>query len=171
MSELRRAVQADAEAIAGVDVRAWWHAYRSFLDEQRLAERSTEARTESWSRQLPRVEEETWVLEVGGRVAGFASLAPSRDADADDGTGELRALYVDPPAQGAGVGTRLLGHVQLRLGELGYEAATLWTFEANGLARVFYEQHGWVLASAAVGNKACEEWAPAVRYGRELGVR
>jgi len=169
VSELRRAVQADAEAIAGVDVRAWWHAYRPFLDEQRLAERSTEARTESWSLRLPGVEEETWVLEVGGRVAGFASLAPSRDADAEAATGELLALYVDPPAQGAGVGTRLLGQAQLRLGELGYDAATLWTFEANGLARVFYEHHGWVPAPAAVGNEACEVWAPAVRYRRELG--
>ncbi len=168
MSELRRAVQDDAGAIAGVDVRAWWHAYRSFLDEQRLAERSAEARTESWSRRLARADEETWVIEAGERVAGFASLAPSRDADAEGGTGELLALYVDPPAQGAGVGTRLLAQAQLRLGELGYDSATLWTFEANEPARVFYEQHGWVPAPAALGDAACEEWAPAVRYRHDL---
>ena len=48
MSGLRRALEADAAAIAGVDVRAWHHAYSPFLDEQRLAERTTAVRTGRW---------------------------------------------------------------------------------------------------------------------------
>lgn len=170
MSAVRRAVSADAGEIAGVDVRAWWHSYQEFLDEQRLLERTVEQRTGAWQEHLGAgAQRETWALEVAGRIAGYVSLGGSRDADAEPETGELFALYVDPPAQGAGAGTVLLDHAEARLCELGRSAATLWTFEANGLARAFYERRGWLVDPSGAGNEGCESWAPAVRYRRELG--
>lgn len=170
MSAVRRAAPADAAQIAAVDVRAWWHAYRGFLDEQRLAERTVEQRSSAWQEHLSAVaSRETWVLEVAGRIAGFVSLGASRDADAAPQTGTIAALYVDPPAQGAGAGTVLLAHAHERLLALGHPVATLWTFEANGLARAFYERHGWQLDPSAAGDEDCEWWGPAVRYRRSLG--
>jgi GNAT superfamily N-acetyltransferase len=167
-------VAQDAAQIAGVDVRAWWHAYRPFLDEQRLAERDVEQRTAVWAGNLAEgALGETWVLEVAGRIAGFVSAGRARDDDDAPGAaarGEIYALYVDPPAQGAGAGTTLLAHAEERLRALGHERAMLWTFTDNGLARRFYERHGWVLEDAGARNESCEAWAPAVRYGRVLGA-
>lgn len=170
MSAVRRAVHADAGEIAGVDVRAWWHGYRDFLDEQRLLERTVDQRLTAWQEHLGAASEtETWVLVVAGRIAGYVSVGPSHDPDAAPRCGEIAALYVDPPAQGAGVGTTLLGHAQARLRELEHGTATLWTFEANGLARAFYERHDWRLDPSGSGNEGCEWWGPAVRYARALG--
>ena len=63
----------------------------------------------------------------GGRVVGFASLRGAK----------LTTLYVDPVAQGAGVGTRLLAEAE------GAGARQLEIFEANGHGRHFYEARGW----------------------------
>ena len=122
MTSLRRANGADAAAIAGVDVRAWHHAYSDFLDEQRLAERTIAVREARWRETLEGEEKETWVLEVAGRIVGYVSV---REAEGEQGTGEIVAIYVDPPAQGAGVGTRLLAAGQERLAALGFGRAML----------------------------------------------
>jgi ribosomal protein S18 acetylase RimI-like enzyme len=162
---LRRANGADAAALAGVDVRAWNHAYSDFLDERRLAERTTAVREARWLETLDGDEKETWVLEVAGRIAGYVSLRP---AEGEKATGEIVALYVDPPAQGAGAGSRILAAAQEHLAEQGFTRAMLWVFEENGLARRFYESRGWRLAPGAAVNEACESWAPAVRYERDV---
>lgn len=168
MKALRRAGAADAAAIAGVEVRAWWHAYSPFLDQQRLSERTVEERTEHWREQLAQSAGETWVLEVDGRISGYVTVATrARDGDRP-GSGRLLALYVDPPAQGAGAGTRLLEHAHRRLGELGFRTGILWTFEENGLARAFYERSGWLLEASDETDADCEAWGTAVRYSREL---
>jgi GNAT superfamily N-acetyltransferase len=90
------------------------------------------------------------VFDQDGVVAGFAAL---------DGN-ELRAIYVDPRAQGAGVGSALLEASVEGLRAAGHREAFLWCFEANGLARAFYERHGWAL----VPGESQERSAPEVRY-------
>jgi GNAT superfamily N-acetyltransferase len=88
----------------------------------------------------------TVVEDVEGRVAGFAAI---------EGT-MLRALYVDPPAQGAGVGSRLLEAAQ----EAGVRALEVYT--ANGHARGFYAGHGWRDAGDAGEHRGL----PVRRYER-----
>ena len=68
--------------------------------------------------------------DQSGTIAGHAALI------GDD----LRLLYVDPIAQGAGVGTALLRHAQ-RARRAGSARASA----ENERARAFYEHHGWVL--------------------------
>ena len=165
MRPLRRANGADAAAIAGVDVRAWNHAYSDFLDERRMAERTIAVREARWRETLDGEEKETWVLETAGRISGYVSL---RAVEGSKETGEIVALYVDPPAQGAGAGSRLLTAALTRLVALGFSAAMLWVFEENGLARRFYESRGWRLAPGGAVNESCESWAPAVVYERAL---
>ena len=165
---LRRAQVADAEAIAGIAVRTWWHSHQDFVSPQALAERTVETQTPRWVARLQDPELEVWVAEAGGRVVGYAAFGASADPDAAPLTGALGALYVDPSAQGAGLGTRLLGHAVARLLERGFEQATLWTFEENRQARAFYEGRGWELDTGAAGNEP-EPWEePAVRYRLEL---
>jgi ribosomal protein S18 acetylase RimI-like enzyme len=78
----------------------------------------------------------------GGRVIGFVTFGPSRDADTV-GFGEIYALYVDPGRYEAGVGRRLMAHARRRLKESGFEAAVLWVLQGNERAASFYEREGW----------------------------
>jgi GNAT superfamily N-acetyltransferase len=76
-----------------------------------------------------------WVAETGGRIAGFAV--------ADAGRCNVWALFVDPDAEGRGIGRRL------------HDAMMEWFFASAGAARVwlstdpgtraerFYRAAGW----------------------------
>jgi GNAT superfamily N-acetyltransferase len=147
---IRRATPADAPAIAAVQARTWRHAYADIVDPERMP--TVELQSPRWTDLLDGGGE-VYVFDQAGQVAGFAAL---------DGA-ELRAIYVDPPAQGAGVGGALLDAAVDALRGAGHREAFLWTFEANGLARAFYERHGWELVS---GHQ--ERGAPEVRYRRIL---
>jgi ribosomal protein S18 acetylase RimI-like enzyme len=166
---LRRGTPEDAEQIAGISVRAWVHAYESFLDPRVLAERTVASQAERWRAWLAGTETETQVAEVHSRIAGYATVGASRDGDADDTVGQLSGLYVDPPAQGAGLGTRLLADAVARLRASGFAVATLWVFHENGLGRAFYERHGWRPDPDGVGRESAEWHGPALRYRVDLG--
>jgi GNAT superfamily N-acetyltransferase len=148
---IRRATPADAEAIAAVQARAWRHAYADIVEPEWMP--ATE-------QQAPRFAEhiaaggQVDVFDQDGRIAGFTVVVG----------GELRAIYVDPPAQGAGVGSALLESAVEAMRAAGHTEAFLWTFEANGLARAFYERHGWELVPGHQDRLG----APEVRYRRAL---
>jgi GNAT superfamily N-acetyltransferase len=147
---IRRATVDDAAGIVSIQARAWRHAYADIVAPEDMP---------TPARQAPRFAEyiagggEAYVWDQAGQVVGFTVL---------DGN-ELRAIYVDPPAQGAGVGSALLQAGVEVLQAAGYREAFLWTFEANGLARAFYERHGWVLVA---GRR--QRLAPEIRYRRDL---
>jgi ribosomal protein S18 acetylase RimI-like enzyme len=163
---IRPARADDAPAIAGVQVRAWWHAYADIVDHEHLASRTVAARTERWREILAGSRSETAVAEVDGRVAGFASVGAPMHAKPEPGLGELHAIYVDPPAQGAGVGTALLADAERRLGGRGFDRALLSVFEANGLARAFYRAHGWREEEPLVVRE--DGWAPEIHMLKDL---
>jgi GNAT superfamily N-acetyltransferase len=148
---IRRATVDDAAAIASIQARGWRHAFADIVEPEHMPEPKQQA---------PRFAEfiggggQVYVFDQDGHVAGFVTVV-------DD---ELRAIYVDPPAQGAGVGTALLDAAVEALRDAGHREAFLWTFEANGLARAFYERHGWELAPGRQGRLH----APEVRYRRVL---
>ena len=73
-------------------------------------------------------EQEVWVWEEQRRVLGFAALAGD----------EVPALYVDPGAQGRGVGRALFERLKAsRPGGFRF-----WVFQQNVGARRFYERYG-----------------------------
>ncbi|AWI29425.1 GNAT family N-acetyltransferase [Streptomyces tirandamycinicus] len=72
---------------------------------------------------------ENWVAEVDGHVVALLGLLEN----------EIGGLFVDPRAQGRGVGRELVQHAAALLGaELRLEV-----FEANARARGFYERMGF----------------------------
>jgi GNAT superfamily N-acetyltransferase len=161
---IRRATVDDAPAIARVQVRTWFHAYADYIDPDNLAAFPV-GRQERWS-QILAGPDTTWVWDQDGAIAGFASIGHARDEDADRGTGELYAIYVDPPAQGAGVGGKLLERAVAGMREAGYAEAVLWTFARNDHARAFYAGAGWRLDRGP--EKREQDWVPSVRYRRAL---
>jgi GNAT superfamily N-acetyltransferase len=165
---IRPATVDDAAAIARVQVHGWLHAYSGFVDPERLAAQTVERREPVWRDVLSDAARgRTWVWDQDGKVAAFAAAGPARDADLGPDTGELYAIYVDPPAQGAGVGSALLRHTEEWLAGAGFARAVLWTFAANEQARAFYEHFGWEPDPGAPPSPD-EWWAPALRYRRKL---
>ena len=94
-------------------------------------------------------EQEVWVAEEDGTVVGFAVLGPEL----------LDHLYVDPPEQGRGIGSALLGRAK----ELRPDGFRLWTFQRNEGARRFYERHG-LRAVEFTDGAHNEEREPDVLY-------
>ena len=166
---IRPAVVEDVPALARVQVRAWLHAYSGFMEPEEIAARPVEVREPQWRTALtdPSDPATTVVWDQDGAVAGFATTGPARDEDLDAGTGELYAIYVDPHAQGAGVGRALHAEALARLAAAGFERAMLWTFAANDQAIAFYERLGWRPDSAPPPHP--DHWAaPSARYLRDL---
>jgi GNAT superfamily N-acetyltransferase len=88
--------------------------------------------------------EQCWVADLDGAVAGSIFLT-----DEGSGLARLRLLYVEPNAQGRGIGRRLgtcIGFAR----EVGYRAITLWTHTVLDGARRLYAGHGFVLVDVAM---------------------
>ena len=149
---IRAATEADAPAIAEIQARAWRWAYSDFVghDDMPVAEE----RLERWRGNV--AQGRLRVFDQDGTVVGYASV----DGD------QLTSLYVDPAAQGAGVGGRLLDDAEERLRAGGHAVAWLWVFVANEQGRAFYERRGW----RAVGepHRAAHWVGDALRYERAL---
>ncbi len=158
---IRPATVDDAAVIASIQARGWRHAYADIVEPERMPDPAeSEPR---WRDRLEDPAHEAIVYEVDGTVAGFATFGPSRDADADARNGELYAIYVEPSAQGAGVGKALMAAAVDGLRARGFADAILWTLQGNGLARAFYERQGWALDEGVVQRDP-----PEVRYRRSV---
>jgi GNAT superfamily N-acetyltransferase len=165
---LREAAPLDAPAIAVVHVRAWQAAYRGllpgdFLDALRPEERETRYILGSSDPSAPR----TILAEIAGAVAGFATIGPSRDADAPD-AGELRALYIDPEHWRSGIGRTLLLDARERMAAGGYGEAILWVLAGNEPAERFYRTDGWQPDGAVRDEDPWGVIARVIRFRRAL---
>ena len=140
---LRRARPADAEAVADVHLAA----RRAAMPY--LPEIYTDDATRDWVREVVLVRDEVHVAEADRRVVGFVALAGSL----------LEHLYVEPTAQGRGIGGALLELAK----ELRPEGFDLWVFQRNEQARAFYERRGLRLVELTDGA-GNEEREPDARY-------
>jgi GNAT superfamily N-acetyltransferase/chorismate mutase len=137
---IRRADQADAEAIAAV-----------YLTSRRTAAMPAPVHTDdairAWlDRRLQ--DDEVWLAEADGSVAAYIRLTEEW----------LDDLYVVPQRAGQGLGSALLDLAkQQRPGGF-----CLWVFEENQPARAFYRRHGLIELEHTDGS-ANEEREPDVR--------
>jgi len=105
---VRRARPEDIPPVIALHERCWRISYAGLADADAKFARGVE----EWARLWGGILDRTRVVELHGAVAGFVVFGPSRDADATDGSGEIQALYVDPDAQGAGLGAALVAQGQ-----------------------------------------------------------
>ena len=167
---IREAEPKDARAIAEVHVRAWRAAYRGQLTDDYLDDLTVEGRLEDQRRSLeaPMAGWRTWLAEDGDAAIGFAVTGPSQDADAEQRTGEVYAIYLEPEHVGTGAGRRLFEHAVGDLRERGFTTATLWVLETNEPARRFYEIAGWKPDGTTTSEHVDCEMRPTVRYRADL---
>ncbi|MGM0913955.1 MAG: GNAT family N-acetyltransferase [Pseudomonadota bacterium] len=116
---------ATAEEIPGL-VDIWLRA--SIRAHDFIPEAFWSSRAEAMAREhLPQAEEVA-VLEVEGRVIGFAALNGDH----------LEALFIDPEVQSYGHGSRLMAHAMA-----GHERLTLCVYSRNVRAVSFYHRLGF----------------------------
>ncbi len=126
---IRNATRDDADAMAAVHMRSMRRAYEAFLEPELLDQIDEAQLAQRFADAFDDLDRQAWVWDQSGTIAGHAAVI------GDD----LRLLYVDPVAQGAGVGTALLRHAQ------DHGARVLRVLAENERARAFYEHHGWLL--------------------------
>ncbi|ABG31674.1 N-acetyltransferase [Roseobacter denitrificans] len=88
------------------------------------------------------------VAKIDNKVVGFIARHES----------EVYALYVLPEAQDKGIGTALLEDAKGECDKLG-----LWSYEANGVAAIFYELRGFVSVDRTNGS-GNEAGLPDIRF-------
>ena len=151
--ELRPYAPADLDDVVGLWYRTWHATFPELVHPQSQAQWRARFRDDIAAAAS------VWVAAVDGRIAGFFAL--------DEGRGYLDQFFVDPAAQGHGVGGALMAKAKA-LCPLGL---TLHTLERNRHARAFWERHGFRLVGAGVnpvnGQRNLEyRWMPRPRHGQ-----
>ena len=135
MESIRKSNAADFEPMLAL-VNAAAQAYRGLIPEDRWREPYMPA---DELRQEIAEGVEVWVAEDGGRLLGVMGIQDRAEVEL------VRHAYVEPDAQGKGVGTRLLRHL---LGLAG-KPVLVGTWADATRAIDFYRGNGFTLVSAA----------------------
>jgi ribosomal protein S18 acetylase RimI-like enzyme len=140
---IRPAIPADADAIAEVHVATWQVGYRGQIPDVVLDALDVSSRAVFW-REVLSASHNVFVAEVGSVIAGFCSLIPSRDDDADNSAvAEIAALYLLPQHWRRGGGRRLCLSAFEAAIRAGFSSVTLWVLSTNCVAIRFYESLGF----------------------------
>lgn len=141
----------DAEAIAGVQVRAWPQLYGDLLPADALPSDPAPLAAQ-WHQSLSKpgdARNRVLVALERNRVVGFAVTAPAADPDTDPVTdGELADLTVLPDCRSQGHGSRLLQAAVDTLVADRFTRAVTWVRADDDVLRRFLTDAGWAPDSA-----------------------
>lgn len=138
--DIRRAHEADADAIADVHHAAWLGAYTGIIPHRALSKMVGRRGTSWWGNAIRRAANVT-VIEIGGEVVGYATLGRNRARQLAQ-QGEIYELYLKPEYQGVGLGSRLFTAARHELTTHGLKGLVVWALEDNTNALSFYEGLG-----------------------------
>lgn len=138
--DIRKAEPGDAEAIAEVHHDAWRGAYSGIIPHRALTAMISRRGREWWANAIRRAAS-VLVVEVGGEVAGYATIGRNRARELRQ-EGEIYELYLRPEYQGIGLGTRLFAEARARLRGHGLKGLVVWALEENAGALDFYASTG-----------------------------
>ena len=134
MSWVRPARTDEAEVLLAIQRDAAVAAYGHIFPAERFPFPDDGVRAQ-WDERLADAGVEVIVAERAGNPVGVIACAPE----------SLEALYVQPRAQGEGVGSLLHDEALARRRSRGDAFCRLWTLEENRAGRCFYERRGWRL--------------------------
>lgn len=137
----------DAEAIAGVQVKAWRQAYDGLLPHDVLAALDPGDFAAAWAASLAKPKDarnRVLVALERNTVRGFAITSPSEDPDSDPiEDGEVAELTVDPDHTRHGHGSRLLQACADTLRADRFHRAVTWLNSTDDARREFLTTAGW----------------------------
>lgn len=137
---IRKAEPQDATAIAEVHLNTWRHAYSGIIPHKALTRMVNRRGADWWAGAIRRAAG-VLVVEIGGSVAGYATIGRNRARDLDQ-QGEIYELYLRPEYQGIGLGTRLFSAARRALADFGLKGMVVWALEENEGALAFYRGAG-----------------------------
>ncbi len=141
--EVRTATPDDARGIARVRIAGWRAAYPGLVSAEILAGLDEDADTARFEARIgTEAEVRLLVAGRGARVEGFCTYGPDRD-DVVPGLTEIYAIYVDPSAWGAGIGTALMTSTLTDLTDRGSHEVRVWALGGNARAAAFYVARGF----------------------------
>lgn len=138
--DIRKAEIRDADAIAEVHHEAWRGAYSGIIPHRALTAMINRRGGEWWANAIRRAAT-VLVIEIGGKVAGYATLGRNRAHELKQ-QGEIYELYLRPECQGIGLGSRLFAAARQRLADHGLKGLVVWALEENENALSFYSGAG-----------------------------
>lgn len=162
--DVRRARVDDAAGIAAVHDGAWRYAYRGILPGVDL-ERMVERRGPTWWAKAIRRHVLVLVLEVDGRIVGYATLGPSRMRTLPY-QGEIYEIYLVPEYHGLGLGFRLFQAARRMLTDLKFSGLAVRALSANDTAVGFYRSLGG-RSVVETGERIGDTVLPVVVFGWE----
>ena len=134
--DIRKAELRDADAIAEVHRDAWQNAYAGIIPHRALTAMINRRGSQWWANAIRRAAT-VLVIEVGGKVAGYATIGRNRARELKQ-EGEIYELYLRRECQGIGLGTRLFNAARQRLAAHGLRGLVVWALEENVNAVSFY---------------------------------
>lgn len=137
---IRKAEPGDAPAIADVHHQAWRGAYAGIIPHRAL-NAMINRRGDDWWANAIRKAATVLVVEIGGKVAGYATIGKNRARELTQ-QGEIYELYLLPECQGIGLGSRLFSAAREKLADFGLKGMVVWALEDNVGALSFYEGAG-----------------------------
>ncbi|MDQ6432588.1 GNAT family N-acetyltransferase [Mesorhizobium sp. LHD-90] len=138
--DIRRAEPRDADDIADVHHAAWMGAYAGIIPHKALT-RMVNRRGGQWWANAIRRAATVIVVEIGGEVAGYATIGRNRAKELRQ-QGEIYELYLKPEYQGVGLGSRLFAAARKKLADHGLKGLVVWALEENHNAVAFYQGAG-----------------------------
>lgn len=119
---IREAVDADANAMGRLHVRAWQSAYRGVMSDEYLDGLQAEERITMWRRRISRPDLPPLLVAVmADEVVEFAAFGAEQSPSTPSSCGKLYAMNLDPDHWGRGIGRILLPRVTQALMAMGYE--------------------------------------------------
>jgi L-amino acid N-acyltransferase YncA len=136
LAAVRVATEADAAAMATVQLDVWRTSYAAFLPPEVVDSLDLDAATAAWAQAIGSDgDAHLLVATEGVEITGFAA-----------GTGgEVATLLVAPRWGRRGHGGRLLGTVAHLLRQGGAQRAQVWVADADEASLRFFPRHGWHL--------------------------
>lgn len=137
--KIRAARLADAGELEHIYRTSWRNAYTGIIPYDRLGAVLLR-RGLVWWRKALQSGDRLLLVEVLGKVGGYASFGPSRHGGPEEG--EIYELYLSPVYQGIGLGELLFEACRLRLDRRGLKGLIVWVLSENHPARDFYIRRG-----------------------------
>lgn len=159
---IRRAALSDAGRIADVHDAAWRQAYRGIIPGKELEQMISRRGPAWWDRALRR-RTSVLVLEVGGAIAGYATIGPNRMRMLPQ-AGEIYEIYLSPEHQGLGFGRSLFEAARAELARYGLASFSVRVLVDNVAAVAFYERMGGRVI-AETGERIGEATLALVVFG------
>src|SRR5262245_6136398 len=136
---VRKGRPADAVSLSQVFRESWLFAYRGIIPHLYL-ERHIRKHTPEWWRNAVRSREGPLVLDLEGKVIGYATFGGARHRGPYQG--EIYELYLDPVYQGLGFGEHLFEACRHALDMRKAKGLIVWALIDNTSACDFYWRRG-----------------------------